>query len=35
MAQDRSRSIELGADGFVTKPINIESFQSEINRVIG
>jgi PAS domain S-box-containing protein len=34
MAQDRSRSIELGADGFVTKPINIESFQSEINRVI-
>ncbi len=35
MEQDRNRSIELGANGFVTKPINIENFQSEINRVIG
>lgn len=34
MEQDRERSIEIGADGFVTKPINIRSLQNEMWRVL-
>ena len=31
---DRRRALELGADGFITKPINPELFMSEVYRII-
>jgi len=34
MEQDRERSIEIGADGFAAKPINIKSLQNEMRRVL-
>ena len=35
MAKDRKRCLELGADGFVTKPIEIEKLRDEIRAVLG
>jgi signal transduction histidine kinase/ActR/RegA family two-component response regulator len=35
MAKDRKRCLELGADGFVTKPIEIEKLRGEIEAALG
>jgi two-component system chemotaxis sensor kinase CheA len=35
MNQDKESSLEAGADGFVTKPIQIESLKEEMWRVLG
>jgi CheY-like chemotaxis protein len=35
MEEDRARSAQAGADGFVTKPIDIETFRKEVGRVLG
>jgi CheY-like chemotaxis protein len=35
MEEDRARSAQAGANGYVTKPINIETFRKEMGRVLG
>ena len=35
MEEDRVRSARAGANGYVTKPIDIEAFTKEVRRVLG
>ncbi|MEE8111028.1 MAG: PAS domain S-box protein [bacterium] len=35
MEEDRGRSLKAGADGFVTKPIDIDVLEKEVARVLG
>ncbi len=35
MEEDRTRSAQAGADGLITKPIDIEAFKTEMGRVLG
>lgn len=34
MEEDRGRSLKAGADGFVTKPIDIDALKKEVARVL-
>ncbi len=35
MKEDRMRSMQAGADGYVTKPVDIKEFSKEVGRVLG
>jgi CheY-like chemotaxis protein len=35
MEEDRMRSMQVGANGYITKPIDIEAFRKEVARVLG
>jgi CheY-like chemotaxis protein len=34
MTEDQERCRELGADGFVMKPVDLEKFSREVERVL-